>query len=74
MQHGEEDPRPALETEGARQLVNSAKFATVDSSPSGMSLMQSGAGFIVIAGLLWSAMRYYNRDNRALNASTRKTG
>lgn len=52
--------------EELRILVNSAKFAAID-SPSGMSFTQAGAGFVVIAGVLYSAMRYYNRDNKVLH-------
>jgi hypothetical protein len=60
------------EVEDVRQLVNSAKFAAMD-RPSGVSFTQAGAGFVVIAGLLYSGMRYYNRDNKAVQIG-RKQG
>lgn len=55
-----------------RELIKSAKFAATD-RPTGMSFTQAGAGIIVIAGLLFSASRYYNRDNKSLH-SERKQG
>ncbi|CAD6567501.1 MAG: FKBP-type peptidyl-prolyl cis-trans isomerase [Cyphobasidiales sp. Tagirdzhanova-0007] len=53
------------EAEDVRQLVNSAKFGAINlNRPSGMSFMNAGAGLVVVLGIAYSAIRYFNRDSK----------
>lgn len=53
--------------EDERKLIYSAKFAALD-RPSGMSFMQAGAGLVLVLAVAYSAIRYFNKNNKVTSA------